>query len=220
MHANPIHPQRYEVKLEFLDSLGIMQLMTQRPLVTRATEWLHRSSGEHFLTDEEHCPTRDIFQARLDKIRILLEQTYRPNDLIYLFIAVAGEIGNNSFDHNLGAWRDVAGIYFVYDPTLKTIVIADRGQGIFKTIQPVKPAVKNDQAALKVAFTETISGRFPEQRGNGLKFVAAVASKNPITIELRSGNAQADVNQVHGLQIKSIPDTISGTLGIITHTIT
>lgn len=189
--------------------------MIRNPQVNRAIEWLHLANGDNFLTDDEHCPTRDIFQARLDKTRILLEKEYGRKDLVYLLIAVAGEIGNNGFDHNLGAWRDVPGVYFGYDLQSRIIVIADRGQGIFKTIRRVRPDLKNDQEALKVAFTETISGRAPEKRGNGLKFVAAVASKSPITVGLRSGNAQADVSKEHGLQFKSVSDIIAGTMGII-----
>lgn len=194
--------------------------MAQNQLVNRAVEWLHRPNGEHFLADEEHCATRDIFQARLDKLRLTLERKFGQDNLVYLLIAVVGEIGNNAFDHNLGAWRDIPGVYFSHDLEQKTVVIADRGQGIFKTIKQAKPTIQNNQEALKVAFTETISGRSPERRGNGLKFVAAVTSNNPIKVEIRSGNAQAMINQEHGLQIRSISDTILGTLGVINYTIT
>ncbi|MDR0646119.1 MAG: hypothetical protein LBG46_03940 [Elusimicrobiota bacterium] len=42
----------------------------------------------------------------------------------------------------------------------------------------VKIAIKDDQMAVKTALTETISGRAPEQRGNGLKFVSNAVKKN------------------------------------------
>ena len=43
--------------------------------------------------------------------------------------------------------------------------------------------------ALKAAFTEEISGRAPEQRGNGLKFVAENMIKNKWSLYFQSGNA-------------------------------
>ncbi len=52
-----------------------------------------------------------------------------------------------------------------------TIIIADRGRGIMETLKKVKPGLANDMDALTVVFTERISGRAPEARGNGLKFV-------------------------------------------------
>ena len=48
-------------------------------------------------------------------------------------VAVAGEIGNNSFDHNLGNWADMIGIFFYYDEKTHTIILADRGQGVLVT---------------------------------------------------------------------------------------
>jgi len=39
----------------------------------KAFEWVKHSSGEGILSGEEHCLTRDIFQARLDQIRLALE---------------------------------------------------------------------------------------------------------------------------------------------------
>lgn len=193
--------------------------MTANPQVNRAIEWLRKPNGDNFLTDEQHCPMRDIFQARLDKTRILLEKEYGRKDLVYLLVAVVGEIGNNAFDHNLGAWRDVPGVYFVHDSELKTVVIADRGQGIFKTIKKVKPEARDDLDALKIAFTETISGRAPEKRGNGLKFVAKIAAGHPVAVELWSGAGRAVVNSKNGLQITESSDIIDGTLGVASYNI-
>lgn len=137
---------------------------------------------------EVYCQTRDVFQARLDH---LLSDCLRQFDenLSFLLTAVTGEIGNNSFDHNLGNWRDVAGIYFAADLTSREILIADRGQGVFATIKRVKPEVKNDTEAMRVAFTEKISGRAPEQRGNGLKFVAKIFERQRWRLDFRSGRA-------------------------------
>jgi len=44
-----------------------------------------------------------------------------------LIVAITGEIGNNSFDHNLGKWPDEPGVFFGYDIAKGTVVLADRG---------------------------------------------------------------------------------------------
>ena len=106
------------------------------------------------------------------------------------------------------------GIYFDVDFNNRTIVIADRGQGILSSINKVKPDIKTDVDALKVAFTEIISGRFPEKRGNGLKFVTKVAIDLGFEIELFSGNAIAKIENKE-LNFSEGDDNISGVLAII-----
>ncbi|MBI2340335.1 MAG: hypothetical protein HYU99_08235 [Deltaproteobacteria bacterium] len=58
------------------------------------------------------------------------------------------------------------------------IVIADRGQGILSSLKRVLPSLKDDQEALETAFEKKLSGRAPEKRGNGLKFVRGVIHGN------------------------------------------
>lgn len=137
---------------------------------------------------EVYCSTRDVFQARLDRLLADCLRQFDEN-LSFLLTAVVGEIGNNSFDHNLGSWRDVAGIYFGADLTAREILISDRGQGIFATIKRVKPQINNDIEAMRVAFTERISGRAPEQRGNGLKFVKKIFEQQGWQLSLESGQS-------------------------------
>ncbi len=86
-------------------------------------------------------------------------------ELFSLLVSVAGEIGNNSFDHNLGLWPDTPGVFFGYDLNKKQIVLADRGVGVLKTLKRVRPGLARDADALEVAFTEVISGRAPERQG-------------------------------------------------------
>lgn len=167
----------------------------ENKLAEKAEKWLELKSGEDFLNEEEYCSNRDIFQARLDKMRLILEQKNYNPDLIYPLIAIIGEIGNNSFDHNLGKWRDIAGIYFDYGLEDKIIVLADRGQGIYSSIKKIAPEIKNDLEALEIAFTKYVSGRYPEKRGNGLKFVVSVAKQLQIDVTLLSGNASAHSNE-------------------------
>jgi hypothetical protein len=137
---------------------------------------------------EVYCPTRDVFQARLDRLLADCLRQFDEN-LSYLLTAVVGEMGNNSFDHNLGNWHDVAGIYLVADLSSRKILISDRGQGIFATIKRVRSAIKNDVEAMRIAFTERISGRAPEQRGNGLKFVKKIFEQQGWQLNFRSGQA-------------------------------
>jgi len=140
------------------------------------------------LEPDEYCQTRDDFQARLERLQSVLRHKVSLQ-AVSLLSAVAGEIGNNSFDHNLGNWPDIMGIFFSYDLRNSNIILADRGQGILATLKRVKPELTNASEALKVAFTETISGRFPEARGNGLKFVRSVIVANPFTLYFQTGDA-------------------------------
>ncbi|KKR31573.1 MAG: hypothetical protein UT63_C0066G0019 [Candidatus Gottesmanbacteria bacterium GW2011_GWC2_39_8] len=158
-----------------------------------AKKWVESS----FAVEPEsymYCQTRDVFQARLESFqaKLSMEMSISTTSLI---TAVSGEIGNNSFDHNLGNWPDVTGIIFSYSLRKRIVVLADRGQGILKTLKRVKPELVDFQGALKTAFTETISGRLPEARGNGLKFVKEVIVKNPFTLYFQTGDAYLYLKQ-------------------------
>ena len=89
----------------------------------------------------------------------------------------------------MGNWPDTPGIYFSYDTRNNFIVLADRGQGVLTTLKRVRPELDNSSTALKMAFTEKISGRQPEARGNGLKFVRYIITGNPFTLYFQSGDA-------------------------------
>lgn len=137
---------------------------------------------------EAYCQTRDVFQARLEQFQSKLSRI-SPLRTVSLITAVAGEIGNNSFDHNLGNWPDIPGIFFSFDIRSRKVILADRGQGILATLKRVRPELSGADEALKVAFTETISGRYPETRGNGLKFVRSIIIANPFTLYFQTGAA-------------------------------
>jgi hypothetical protein len=126
------------------------------------------------------CETRDIFTARLPHLKSFVRNGLQEN-LLPLVISTAGEVGNNSFDHNIGQWRDVPGCWFESQITGRRfwICIADRGQGIFRSLVKVLPDLADEHAAVKAAFETNISGRAPEQRGNGLKFVRETVSTSP-----------------------------------------
>ena len=122
---------------------------------------------------DQYCPTRDVFEGRLSKIPAYLQKNAKFDEgEAFLLTAVLGEIGNNCFDHNLGHWKDQPGTYFGYGLDKKNFIVcvADRGRGILKSLQAVHPQFTDEQEALDAAFSRKISGRFPEKRGNGLKF--------------------------------------------------
>ncbi len=141
-----------------------------------------------------YCQTRDVFQARLEKLQSELSRLAQI-EVVSLITAVAGEIGNNSFDHNLGNWPDIPGVFFSYSLRDRKVVLADRGQGILTTLKRVRPKLASSSEAIKVAFTETISGRYPETRGNGLKFVRSIIVKHPFSLYFQTGDAELYLKQ-------------------------
>lgn len=142
-----------------------------------------------------YCETNDLFSARLQSLSILLERQPQLKEIFPLIIAIIGEIGSNSYNHNIGNWPDIPGIFFAYNLNLHQIILADRGQGILKTLQKVIPDLKRDEEALKISFTKYISARAPEDRGNGLKFVKDVVLANPFQLKFYTGNAKLELNQ-------------------------
>lgn len=163
-------------------------------LLVLAEEWVEREMGVEPAASL-YCQTNDVFQARLIQMQNLLEKAEGISTPFSLIVALVGEIGNNSFDHNLGNWRDLPGVFFGYNVEKRYIVLADRGQGLLRTLQRVKPKLKAHSQAMQVAFTEVVSGRAPESRGNGLKFVKNVIIANPLTLLFESGDAKLYLGQ-------------------------
>ena len=156
-------------------------------LLKFAFEWI--ADGVEF-PGTFYCQTSSIFNARLSKMESALMQKPGFEKLYSLIVLIAGEIGDNSFAHNLGKWPDTAGIFFGYDLEKRIIVLADRGLGILETLRQVRPELPSHVAAVEVAFTEFISGRAPEKRGNGLKLVREVVMEQPIDLFFISGDAE------------------------------
>jgi len=162
-----------------------------------------------------YCKTRDTFQARLEIFESKLSRI-APLTTVSLITAVAGEIGNNSFDHNLGNWPDIPGIFFAYSMRTRMVVLADRGLGILATLKRVRPNLADAKEALQVAFTETISGRYPEARGNGLKFVRSVITDNPFTLDFQTGDARLFLKENdQNVTIEKVDTEIRGCFAII-----
>lgn len=182
-------------------------------IITGAINWA-TSGDPKFASDALLCPTRDVFQARTDRLVDDLKKITRDDNLAYLLVAVVGEIGNNSFDHNLGNWQDVPGVYFRPDVATRELVLVDRGQGIYATIKRVRPGVRDETEAVHIAFTEIISGRAPEQRGNGLKFVKKVVEENNLRLTLYTGAVKAEIT-TSGLTVQQSELNIPGTLAYL-----
>lgn len=140
-----------------------------------------------------YCATSDVFTVRLERLKNDLQKIKDLGVHYSILALITGEIGDNSYAHNLGNWPDILGIFFAYDLNRRVIVLADRGRGILETLKFIRPDLPSHNEALKVAFTEIISGRFSEQRGNGLKSVARNVVANNISLLYRTGNAQLDL---------------------------
>jgi len=176
------------------------------PNVENAIIWylpLHLGEAE---VPPELCPTRDVFQARLDTLyQEAVNRKLLPEDEAALLTAVVGEIGNNCFDHNLGRWPDLIGCWFswtyIKEEKGLCVIVADRGQGILNSLMKVQPELKREDQALHLAFEKRISGRSPEQRGNGLKFVRSVINGSARRALLfYSGSASIGFGGCRGLE--------------------
>lgn len=180
-----------------------------------AKDW---AVSEKEIPEQYYCQNSGVFQARITKMETLMIENKDANKLFSLLTSIAGEIGNNSYDHNLGQWPDIPGIFFAYDLNKKQIVLADRGVGVLETLRKVKPELKDHKHALQTAFTEIISGRKPESRGNGLKYVRSVIVKNPISLIFQSGDAKLLLKgNSADIGFESASENVRGCLALITY---
>jgi hypothetical protein len=198
--------------------LSDIRIMTNN-IFSLAEEWISKLTA----TEPESqffCLDSATFQARLNHLENDMQKIPELKNDFSLISSIVGEIGNNSFDHNLGSWPDIRGIFFAYDLNKRQIVLADRGQGILTTLLRAKPTLTNDSDALLTAFTEKISGRAPENRGNGLKYVKKVLTnteKNiPLKLYFQSGNAFVILDQTTiDLKIEQATIKFRGCLALI-----
>lgn len=100
---------------------------------------------------------KDIFDARLQAYNLRTEQ--------WLFGAVIGEIGFNTFDHNFGFNCNKKGLYCNFDFDIDSVLLLDCGRGLKDSLLRVCPDIQNDSEVIRIAFTEMISGRAPEKGG-------------------------------------------------------
>lgn len=169
------------------------------------------------LANEYYCERPDRFTSRVAKMGTEFQRAGTISvDTASLLTLMAGEIGDNSFAHNVGNWGDVPGVFFGYDINKRIIVLADRGRGVKTTLLHVRPNIITDMDALRVAFTEIVSGRNPEKRGNGLKVVRSVAETNKISLMFRSGIGLVTIKGDHGvMKITMAESNIRGVYAVI-----
>lgn len=177
-----------------------------------AYEWITAEPSKVDTGSDYYCPTRDVFEARNNKMPEELISRGMPESSAYFVYAIAGELGNNSFDHNIGNWPDIMGIFyaFTYDGKEGVLAMADRGVGVLNSLKQALPELKNNKDALEIAFTKKISGRVLENRGNGLKFVKKNVSGNNFLLDFFSGDAKATLN--HEMKISDHQQIIKGCL--------
>ena len=172
-------------------------------LILAAKEQIRKSSLSK--DTDFFCISRDIFQARLDSF------IYKTGK--YMESAVIGEIGNNSFDHN---WEYAAGqmrgAYFNLNFN-DCAVLADYGRGIKQSLGKVLK-LESDLDAITAGFTKQISGRLPEQRGNGLKFVAETVKKKNWELYFQTGNACCKIENGE-ISFSETEDNFGGCLAIL-----
>lgn len=166
---------------------------------------------------EYYCERPDRFTSRVAKMGAELQKSGEVSeDIVSLVTLIAGEIGDNSFAHNVGNWPEVPGVFFAYNITKRIIVLADRGRGVKTTLQQARPNLANDIEALHVAFTEIVSGRSPEKRGNGLKVVRSIAESKEIGLLFRSGIGLVTIPLHPGrMDIKMTDGNVPGTYTVI-----
>ena len=188
--------------------------LTGSDLLELASEW---AFVEQALPRDYYCEYSSVFQQRLVRMQDELMRSGVEEGLLSLIVAVAGEIGNNSYDHNIGNWPDVPGTFFGFRVKQGDVVLADRGLGVLHTLKAVKPDLDNHVDALRVAFTEIVSGRSPEARGNGLKFVRSVVGNHPLSLFFQSGDAELRMRgEQPDLHITRSPVMIRGCLARVT----
>ena len=78
----------------------------------------------------------------------------------------------------------------------------------------VVPSISSDVEAIEMAFTKKISGRHPEQRGNGLKFVANTIQKNNWHLFFQSGSGSCSIDN-SGMKFFETPTAVTGCLAVI-----
>ncbi len=190
--------------------------------LTKNYKYLHKVAVKWSFSKEDeiksipqrfYCADSSIFRARLSKLEKLLQDDPKLKEMFSLVTSVAGEIGNNSFDHNIGNWPDIPGIFFGINLPEKMIILADRGQGVLTTLKKVRKNLSNDKDALILAFTEIISGRPTETRGNGLKYVKRIVTEYSMKLWFQSGKDVAIIDK--RLSVADVKQNLRGCFAIL-----
>ncbi len=161
-----------------------------------ALEWASQSRPEEPPADF-YCRSVDVWQGRFTKIAPTLIRAGIHTDIAALFASMVGEIGDNCFTHNAPGWIDIPGCWLEYHIEGNQIQcwISDRGRGILNSLKAALPSLETHREALLASLTKRISGRTPEKRGNGLKYVVEVLTRLPVGVfTLQTGDASFHCN--------------------------
>lgn len=132
-----------------------------------------------------------------------------------LIVSLIGELTNNCFDHNLGYWLDVPGCCVSWSAAnnVLTFFIADRGRGIVETLRPVAGEKLAPEEVLRIAFEKVITGRAPENRGNGLKYVRRMILSGSHALKCFSNGVIYNIGGVESPVLQDLtPASKAGTL--------
>jgi anti-sigma regulatory factor (Ser/Thr protein kinase) len=124
---------------------------------------------------------RDEFEANLPRVIRFLQKHKISDEDAYRITAIIGELGNNSFDHNLGRWPNGFIGNFIalrYNRKEKLLELAaiDFGVGFKESLKHNKPAPRSEEEAIKMGL-KGVTGRVGEKRGNGLRTVVSWIKK-------------------------------------------
>jgi sensor histidine kinase regulating citrate/malate metabolism len=135
--------------------------------------------------------------ARLPVFLKFASESGLNSDNAALIVSSIGELTNNSFDHNLGFWKDHPGCCVSWSKENDTLTfgVADRGRGIVSSLQEVLGVEIDSQSILQKAFETIVTGRAPEKRGNGLKYVRkAILQSSQNSLKCFSNNCTYQIN--------------------------
>jgi hypothetical protein len=133
------------------------------------------------------CQTRDVFRARHDRWFNILQKEIGVSKA-GLILTIIGEVGNNSYDHNLGHWQTLPGLCFYQEKGFA--LLFDCGRGIEASLSGAGFKFENEKSYLNAALTQRITGRAPERRGNGLKVSLEAVESLDISFYIRSGQSE------------------------------
>ncbi|MFA6106276.1 MAG: hypothetical protein WC745_01240 [Patescibacteria group bacterium] len=146
-----------------------------------------------------HCNYRDEFDGRLGRFIQMFGNFGLNSGDATLAATLVGELGNNSFDHNLGSWpTDISGNIIIAQnyPKLKKIqiVVGDPGVGFLGSMRPAFPELSSDLEAIEKGLSG-FTGRIDERRGNGLRLIQEWTIKNFYgTLSIQSGTGLINVS--------------------------
>lgn len=159
-----------------------------------------------------HCNYRDEFDGRLPRFMQIFQNFGLDINNAAQATTLIGELGNNTFDHNLGSWpTDISGNIIIAQnyPKLKKIqiVVGDPGVGFLGSMQPAYPELTNDLEAIKKGLSG-FTGRIGEKRGNGLKLIQQWTINDFYGIvSIQSGAGLIDVN-ADGMEKREVQNTL------------